>query len=76
VSVIGKRSTHGIIYDLIQKLKKNPKELEILGDGTQTKSYLHVHDCVEGVAVGVKQSKNEKGVSIFNPGSFRLNTGS
>jgi UDP-glucose 4-epimerase len=70
-NVIGRRSTHGIIYDLIQKLRKNPNELEILGDGTQNKSYLHVEDCLEGIAAGVKQSKitQEKGVSIFNLGS-------
>lgn len=46
-NIIGSRSRHGVIYDFIVKLKKNPTRLEILGDGTQRKSYLHVSDCVE-----------------------------
>jgi len=48
-NIIGGRSNHGVIYDFINKLRKNPGELEILGDGTQRKSYLHVGDTVEGM---------------------------
>ncbi|MHA1594173.1 MAG: NAD-dependent epimerase/dehydratase family protein [Candidatus Baldrarchaeia archaeon] len=46
-NIIGARSTHGVIVDFIRKLRHNPKELEILGDGTQRKSYLHVSDAVD-----------------------------
>jgi UDP-glucose 4-epimerase len=46
-NIVGPRSKHGVIYDFFQKLKTNPKELEILGDGTQNKSYLHINDCVQ-----------------------------
>jgi UDP-glucose 4-epimerase len=45
-NIVGTNSTHGVIFDFINKLKKNHSELEILGDGTQRKSYLHVNDCV------------------------------
>jgi len=45
-NIIGPRLTHGVIVDFIKKLKANPHELEILGDGTQKKSYLHVDDAV------------------------------
>ncbi|MFW3146933.1 MAG: NAD-dependent epimerase/dehydratase family protein [Thermoplasmatota archaeon] len=48
-NVVGSRSTHGILFDFYHKLKKDPKNLEILGDGLQRKSYIHVSDCVEGV---------------------------
>jgi len=48
-NIIGERSNHGVIYDFINKLRKNPEELEILGDGTQRKSYLHVSDTIEGM---------------------------
>ena len=48
-NVVGKRSTHGVIPDFVNKLKKNPRELEILGDGNQTKSYFDVSDCVAGL---------------------------
>jgi UDP-glucose 4-epimerase len=45
---VGQRSGHGVTADFIRKLKTNPAELEILGDGTQTKSYVHVSDFTTG----------------------------
>lgn len=48
-NVVGSRSTHGVIYDFAQKLKVNPAELEVLGDGAQEKPYLHVSDLVEAM---------------------------
>ena len=54
-NVIGPRLTHGVIYDFIKKLKKNPKELEILGDGTQCKPYIYVSDLAEAVMQLTKQ---------------------
>lgn len=48
-NVVGSRSTHGILVDFIRKLREDPARLEILGDGTQRKSYIHVSDCVEGM---------------------------
>jgi UDP-glucose 4-epimerase len=66
-NIIGPRSTHGICYDFYEKLKKNPKQLEILGDGTQKKSYLHVKDCVNAIIFAKEHIKNE--FDIFNIGS-------
>jgi UDP-glucose 4-epimerase len=66
-NIVGPRSRHGVIYDFIQKLKKNPRELEILGDGTQTKSYLHVGDCVKAMLLGLERPSDQ--VEIFNVGS-------
>lgn len=48
-NVIGPRLTHGVIHDFIAKLNKNPEELEILGDGTQTKPYIYVSDLIQAV---------------------------
>ena len=48
-NVIGPRLTHGVIYDFISKLEKNPYELEILGDGTQCKPYIYVLDLVDAI---------------------------
>jgi UDP-glucose 4-epimerase len=48
-NIVGPRSTHGVTYDFYHKLKKDPKHLEILGDGRQHKSYCHVEDCVSGM---------------------------
>jgi len=65
-NVVGPRSDHGVIFDFLNKLKKNPKRLEILGDGSQSKSYLYVSDCVNGLLLA---KKDEEAVSIFNIGS-------
>ncbi|MGB9714715.1 MAG: NAD-dependent epimerase/dehydratase family protein, partial [Candidatus Bathyarchaeales archaeon] len=65
-NIIGPRLTHGIIYDFYHKLKKNPKRLEILGDGSQKKSYLHVSDAVDATLLVAR--KTEK-YSVFNVGS-------
>lgn len=66
-NIIGPRSTHGICYDFYNRLTKKPKELEILGDGTQTKSYLHVHDTVEASIFAKEHTKGE--LDVFNVGS-------
>ncbi|MBO8180804.1 MAG: NAD-dependent epimerase/dehydratase family protein [Archaeoglobus sp.] len=65
-NVIGRRSTHGVIYDFIMKLKRNPEELEILGNGEQNKSYIYITDCVEAMLAGLK---GDGKVNIFNIGS-------
>ncbi len=52
-NIIGERSNHGVIWDFIHKLRQNPRELEILGDGTQTKSYCSVLACVDAVLFAV-----------------------
>lgn len=48
-NVVGGRATHGAIYDFIRKLKANPNELEVLGDGSQEKPYLHVDELIEAM---------------------------
>jgi UDP-glucose 4-epimerase len=50
-NVIGPRATHGIIFDLLTKLSRNPPDLEVLGDGTQQKPYLHVFELLEAMLV-------------------------
>lgn len=66
-NVIGPNSTHGVIFDFIKKLEKNPNELEILGDGNQTKSYIYVDDCTEAMMMLNKKCK--KKFDIFNVGN-------
>ncbi len=66
-NVVGPRSTHGVIYDFIKKLRANPDELEILGDGTQKKSYLYIDDCIDAMLFGIEKAKER--VEIFNIGS-------
>ncbi|WP_340817880.1 NAD-dependent epimerase/dehydratase family protein [Methanolobus sp. WCC4] len=66
-NIIGDRGTHGVIVDFIRKLRQNPEILEILGDGKQSKSYLHVEECVKSIMFSIENSKDE--VNIFNIGS-------
>ena len=66
-NIIGDRGTHGIIVDFIHKLKRDPAHLEILGDGKQSKSYLHVRECVDAMMLVVLKGNDQ--VNIFNIGS-------
>lgn len=74
-NVIGSRSNHGVIADFIKKIKANPYELEIMGDGTQEKSYLHVKDFIEAIMhLTAHFSKTDKRVEIYNVGSIDMIT--
>jgi UDP-glucose 4-epimerase len=66
-NVVGSRATHGVIFDFINKLKRNPAELKILGDGTQQKPYIHMQDCVDGILYGFQHSDAQ--VNVFNLGN-------
>lgn len=66
-NIVGPRSDHGVVYDFVGKLRRNPMELEVLGDGSQSKSYLYVDDCVEGMALGAENATEK--VEILNIGS-------
>lgn len=63
-NVIGPRLTHGVVFDFIRKLRKNPAELEILGNGTQCKPYIYVLDLVEAIMKLTRE---------FNPGEVVYN---
>jgi len=65
-NIIGDRATHGVIYDFANKLLDDPHRLEILGNGTQEKPYLHVDDCVDGIIFVLKNSNDE--INLFNLG--------
>jgi len=65
-NVVGSRGTHGVIVDFIDKLNKNPGELEILGDGKQCKPYLYVTECVDGILFGFEKSDDM--INLFNLG--------
>lgn len=63
-NVVGGRATHGAIYDFLQKLKKNPAELEVLGDGSQEKPYLHVGELVDAMLFIFQKGQNR--LNVFN----------
>jgi UDP-glucose 4-epimerase len=64
---VGSRSQHGVIPDFIKKLKANPKGLEILGDGSQVKSYVHVDDCIDAILLAKDHLLNsQEKVNLYN----------
>jgi UDP-glucose 4-epimerase len=67
-NVVGPRATRGVIKDFILKLKANPRELEILGDGTQTKSYIWIDDAVDATIFAWEKTK--EGFEPYNVGSI------
>ncbi len=66
-NIIGARSGHGVITDFIRKLREDPKVLEILGDGRQSKSYLEVGECVRAMLYAVDHAPDR--FNVFNIGS-------
>ena len=66
-NVIGLRGRHGLIWDLVHKLKINQDELELLGDGKQTKSFIHISDAIDGIFFSLNNLQDQ--VEVFNLGS-------
>lgn len=69
-NVVGARMGHGVIYDFIRKLRKNPGELEILGDGNQEKNFFLVEDCIEGMFQAFQNSNSQCDVFTLGCESF------
>jgi UDP-glucose 4-epimerase len=63
-NVVGPRQTHGVAYDFVRRLLHDPKQLQILGDGTQSKSYIHVDDVLD--AMLLIHDQGWKGFDFFN----------
>jgi UDP-glucose 4-epimerase len=63
-NVVGSRQTHGVGFDFVRRLLTDPSELRILGDGNQSKSYIHVSDVVEAVLMAAQQRST--GYDVFN----------
>jgi UDP-glucose 4-epimerase len=61
-NIVGPRATHGVIFDLINKLKLNKETLEVLGDGNQTKPYVYVDDCIDGILYGIQHVSEKTNV--------------
>lgn len=66
-NIVGPRGTHGVIFDFIHKLKRDPTRLEVLGDGNQEKSYMSAHDCVKSMlhVIGL----GDEGPALYNLGT-------
>ena len=63
-NVVGPRQTHGVGFDILHQLLKNSRKLRILGDGTQSKSYVHVQDIIAAVLLAAERSR--EGFAVYN----------
>jgi UDP-glucose 4-epimerase len=64
-NVLGARMGHGVIFDFIHKLRRNPNELEILGNGEQDKNYFLVEDCLNGMFFALEHSNNQCDIFVL-----------
>ena len=62
-NVVGSRQTHGVAYDFVRRLLKDPSRLAIQGNGKQSKSYIHVDDVLDAMLMF---SKYDRGYDYFN----------
>jgi UDP-glucose 4-epimerase len=67
VSILGERYTHGHVFDFCKQLREHPDRLDVLGNGKQRKSYLHIQDCLDAIFVAMARAQNK--VNIFNLGT-------
>ncbi len=67
VSILGERYSHGHVLDFYKQLCSHPGHLEVLGDGHQKKSYLHVQDCIDAILIAIEKSYEK--VNLFNLGT-------
>ncbi len=66
-NVVGPRMGHGILRDFIAKLRRSPRELEVLGDGQQEKNYFLVEDCIDGILFAMRHA-GDRECDVFNLG--------
>jgi UDP-glucose 4-epimerase len=72
VSILGERYTHGHVFDFYRQLIEHPERLTVLGDGTQRKSYLYIHDCIAAMlhVMNLETAKRARhGVETYNLGT-------
>lgn len=67
VSILGDRYSHGHVFDFYKSLRQNPRELRVLGNGHQRKSYLDVHDCIDAIFTSLEKARDK--INIFNLGT-------
>lgn len=69
-NVVGPRQTHGVGFDFLRQLLNNPRKLRILGDGTQSKSYIHVSDVINAVLLTARQAPQRYSVHNVATGDY------
>ena len=70
-NVIGARMTHGVIFDFLGRLRKDPSRLLVRGDGRQEKNYFLVEECIDGMLYGYANIRldEDNPCAVFNLGT-------
>ncbi|HET8798548.1 MAG TPA: NAD-dependent epimerase/dehydratase family protein [Thermoanaerobaculia bacterium] len=63
-NIVGPNPTHGVIHDFVLRLRDDPSKLVVLGDGSQSKPYVYVEDCLDGMEFGVAHAGEH--VNVYN----------
>jgi UDP-glucose 4-epimerase len=63
-NIVGPNPTHGVIHDFVLRLREDRTRLTVLGDGTQSKPYVHVEDCLDGMEYGYRMAREH--VNYYN----------
>ena len=71
VSLLGPRYPHGHVYDFVNQLVKNPLKLNVLGNGSQRKSYMHIEDCLDAI-IDIPLIKKTAATKIHNFDVYHL----
>jgi len=69
-NVVGPLATHGVVFDFVRKLRRDPSRLDVLGDGNQTKPYVHVAELIDGIEYF--GSRGDAGITRVNIGPTDL----
>lgn len=69
-NVVGPRQTHGVGFDFVRRLIADPDHLRILGDGRQSKSYIHVEDVIEAVLLAARAATGPYAVYNVATGDY------
>ncbi|MGA6923552.1 MAG: NAD-dependent epimerase/dehydratase family protein, partial [Nitrososphaeraceae archaeon] len=67
-NIIGPLNKHGVVFDLAKKLLANPACIEVLGNGMQRKSYMHIDDCIDAL-LRVLEIQSDVGFDVYNIGT-------
>ena len=65
-NVVGPRQTHGVGYDFVRRLRQDPSQLRILGDGSQCKAYIHIEDVLDAIFVVQSRLADDIPFDVFN----------
>ena len=74
VSILGERYTHGHVHDFFRALQRDPSRLRVLGNGSQTKSYLYVQDCISAMVQLTEHHAEDPGSHVYNLGTDEVIT--